>query len=39
LLQRHDGQWQLRAEAIGPTDMVWLAWPQKYGAPTALFEE
>lgn len=39
LLQRVDGQWVLRADAIGPTDMVWLAWPEKYGAPHALFEE
>jgi hypothetical protein len=39
LLQRVDGHWELRAEAIGPTDMVWLAWPGKYGAPHALFEE
>lgn len=39
LLQRVDGHWKLRADAIGPTDMVWLAWPQQYGVPTALFEE
>jgi hypothetical protein len=39
LLQRVDGHWELRADAIGPTDMVWLAWPEKYGAPHALFEE
>ena len=39
LLQEVDGKWELRAEAIGPTDMVWLAWPTKYGAPHALFEE
>ena len=39
LLQREDGHWTLRAEAIGPTDMVWLAWAGKYGVPTALFEE
>src|SRR3546814_15239269 len=24
LLQQADGQWQLRADALGPTDMVWL---------------
>jgi hypothetical protein len=39
LLQRVDGQWSLRADAIGPTDMVWLAWPQQYGVPAALIEE
>jgi len=27
------------ADAIGPTDMVWLSWPEKYGAPHALFED
>ena len=39
LLQRTDAGWELRADAIGPTDIVWLAWPGKYGAPHALFEE
>ena len=39
LLQRAGDGWELRADAIGPTDMVWLAWPDKYGAPHALFEE
>lgn len=39
LLQQVDGQWQLRADAIGPTDMVWLAWPEKYGIAHELFEE
>lgn len=39
LLQQGDGEWQLRADAIGPTDMVWLAWPEKYGVPHELFEE
>lgn len=39
LLQDVDGHWEVRADAIGPTDMVWLAWPEEYGAPRALFEE
>jgi len=39
LLQQVDGEWQLRADAIGPTDMVWLAWPEQYGVPHELFED
>ncbi|HEY9540524.1 MAG TPA: hypothetical protein VIR05_02675 [Luteimonas sp.] len=39
LLQQADGEWQLRADAIGPTDMVWLAWPEKYGVEHELFED
>ncbi len=39
LLQRAGDGWELRADAIGPTDIVWLAWPEKYGAPHDLFEE
>ncbi len=38
LVQRVDQHWQLRAEAIGPTDLAWADWSQKYGAPQALFE-
>ena len=39
-LQRREGEaWTPVADAIGPTDMVWLSWPEKYGAPHALFED
>lgn len=38
LLQRVDEHWQLRAEAIGPTDLAWADWSRKYGAPQGLFE-
>lgn len=38
LLQRAGGHWELRAEAIGPTDLAWADWSSKYGAPQALFE-
>ena len=38
LLQRVGGRWQLRAEAIGPTDLAWQAWPQQHGAPVELFQ-
>lgn len=39
LMKQGDNGWELRASAVGPTDMVWLAWPEKYGAPHDLFEE
>lgn len=38
LLQRQHGQWAIRAEAIGPTDVAWANWADDYGAPAALFE-
>lgn len=37
LLRLEDGKWQVRADAIGPTDVAWAAWPEQYGAPQALF--
>lgn len=37
LLERKAGHWMIKAEAIGPTDPAWSAWPQTYGAPAALF--
>ena len=37
LLQKEDGEWVVRAQAIGPTDMAWQPWAEEYGAPEALF--
>ena len=37
LLERRDGRWIIKAEAIGPTDPAWSGWAQTYGAPAALF--
>lgn len=31
--QDEDGCWQMTAETIGPGDVAWLTWPQKYGVP------
>lgn len=39
LLHRHDGQWAVRAEVVGPTDPAWLAWPEEYKVPEALFAD
>lgn len=33
----HTTGWQLRAHAIGPSDIAWETWPRDHGAPTALF--
>jgi len=38
LLEKEDGQWVVRAQAIGPTDMAWQPWAADYGAPEALFK-
>lgn len=38
LLRREHGQWSVRAQAIGPTDVAWTNWAHDYGAPAALFE-
>lgn len=37
LLKHRDGAWSVVTQAIGPTDLAWEDWPQKYGAPTSLF--
>ncbi|WP_116040785.1 hypothetical protein [Amycolatopsis palatopharyngis] len=29
--------WRLSDQAIGPTDVAWLTWPDKHAAPRALF--
>lgn len=38
LLARVAGAWQVKAFAIGPTDVVWIHWVEEYGAPRELFE-
>jgi hypothetical protein len=37
LLRLSGGQWRLIDNAVGPTDVAWADWPQKHGAPKALF--
>lgn len=36
LLKRERSGWRVVADAIGPTDMVWLDWPARHGAPPSL---
>jgi hypothetical protein len=33
------GSWTLKDYALCPTDVAWEDWPEKYGAPQALFGE
>ena len=37
LLRRSGGQWRVVDDALGPTDVAWADWPEKHGAPRALF--
>lgn len=36
LVQRDGGRWIVRDFAIGPTDIAWADWPERYGAPASL---
>lgn len=38
LLRRAGGAWRAVAYAVGPTDVVWLEWQEKFALPAALFE-
>jgi hypothetical protein len=38
LLKRENGQWSVVALAIGPTDVAYADWPQRYGAPASLMD-
>jgi hypothetical protein len=31
LLKRENGQWRVLAHAIGPTDVAWSDWPERFG--------
>jgi len=37
LLQRSGGRWRVVDQAVGPTDVAWEGWPERYGAPVGLF--
>ncbi|NIJ22167.1 lambda repressor-like predicted transcriptional regulator [Sphingomonas naasensis] len=37
LLRHRPGGWEVVAKAIGPSDVAWEDWPQRYGAPAKLF--
>lgn len=38
LLKRDGAGWKVVASAIGPTDVAWVDWPARYGAPKAIFD-
>jgi hypothetical protein len=37
LLRKKNGKWTVVKYVIGATDVPWVEWPQKYGAPKAIF--
>jgi len=38
LLRRSAGAWRVVTFVVGPTDVAWLAWPDEFNAPAALFD-
>lgn len=38
LLRQDNGAWTVVEYTIGPTDVAWLDWPARHGAPESLFE-
>jgi len=36
LLKRENGQWQVVEHVIGPTDVAYIDWPARHGAPPEL---
>jgi hypothetical protein len=38
LWRRLAGGWKVEEYAVGPTDVVWIAWQQRYRLPRALFD-
>ena len=39
LLVKKGGRWRVREHVICATDVPWVAWPENFGAPTALFPQ
>lgn len=37
LLKREGGQWRVQAFAVGPTDVAYEDWDDRYGAPSSIF--
>lgn len=37
LLKRENGAWRVVEHIVAPTDVAWLDWPQRHGAPESLF--
>lgn len=38
LFKREDGQWRVVDFAVGPTDVAWADWSERYGAPEGLMQ-
>jgi len=38
LLRRENGQWRVVDFAVGPTDVAWADWSERYGAPEGLMQ-
>jgi hypothetical protein len=38
LLRRDSGSWEVDQYVMGPTDVAWLEWAEKYNLPNALFK-
>lgn len=38
LLRRENGAWRIVDHTIGPTDVAWVDWPQRYGAPASVMD-
>lgn len=39
LLRRDGGGWRVVVHAIGPTDVAWIEWIDRYGAPKRVFAD
>jgi hypothetical protein len=39
LMRRRGPAWSLIEYALCPSDVAWVDWPQKFGAPRALFDQ
>lgn len=39
LWRRLAGGWKVEEYAVGPTDVVWIAWQRRYRLPRGLFEQ
>lgn len=37
LFFKKGNHWSVKTMAIGPTDVAWLDWPEKFGAPKSIF--
>lgn len=38
LLRKQNGTWSVVAFAVGPTDVAYADWPQRYGAPASVMD-